>query len=174
MNKSKTLFLVKGALIGALYAVLTIALGPISFGNLGIEFRISEALTILPIFTSAAIPGLFSGCVIANLVGMAFSGLGMVDVIFGSLATLIGAFGTYFLRKITFKGFPFLAFLPPILANAIIIGLELKIILPDVFPSFLVAFIIVGLGELGAVFLIGAPIYFIIKKNEFLNKYLID
>ena len=104
MNKSKTNFIVKSAFIGALYAVLTIALGPISFGNLGIEFRISEALTILPIFTFSAVPGLFCGCIIANLIGMWFSGLGMVDVVFGSLATLIAAFLSYSLRKITIKG----------------------------------------------------------------------
>lgn len=171
MDKSKTNFIVKSALIGALYAVLTIVLGPISFGNLGIEFRIAEALTILPIFTFSAVPGLFCGCVIANLVGMAFSGLGMVDVVFGSLATLIAAVLTYLLRNITVKGFPLLSFLPPVLANAIIVGLELKIILPDVFPSFLFAFAIVGIGELGAVFLLGTPLYFILKKNKFFNKY---
>ena len=174
MNRSKTNFIVKSALIGALYAVLTIALGPISFGNLGVEFRISEALTILPIFTFSAVPGLFCGCIIANLVGMLYSGLGMADVVFGSLATLIAAILSYGLRKIMIKGFPFLSFLPPVLANAIIVGLELKIILPDVFPSFFFAFGIVGLGELGAVFVLGIPLYFIIKKTPFFKEYLID
>ncbi len=174
MNESKTKFIVKSAFIAALYAVLTIALGPISFGNLGIEFRISEALTILPIFTFSAVPGLFCGCIIANLVGMAFSGLGMVDVVFGSLATLIAAVLSYFLRKITIKGFPLLSYLPPILSNAIIIGLELKIILPEVFPSFSFAFAIIGLGELGAVFVFGTPLYFLIRKTPFFKDYLID
>lgn len=174
MNESKTKFIVKSAFIAALYAVLTIALGPISFGNLGIEFRISEALTILPIFTFSAVPGLFCGCIIANLVGMAFSGLGMVDVVFGSLATLIAAVLSYFLRKITIKGFPLLSFLPPILSNAIIIGLELKIILPEVFESFSFAFAIIGLGELGAVFVFGTPLYFLIRKTPFFKDYLID
>lgn len=174
MQKQKTNFIVKSAFIGALYAVLTIALGPISFGNLGIEFRISEALTILPVFTFAAVPGLFCGCIIANLVGMAFSGLGIVDVVFGSLATLIAAVLSYFLRNKKIKGFPLLSFLPPVLSNAIIIGLELKIILPDVFPSFIYAFFIIGIGELGTVFILGVPLYYIISKTPYFKEYFID
>lgn len=174
MDKSKTNFIVKSALIGALYAVLTIALGPLSFGNLGIELRISEALTILPIFTLSAVPGLFCGCIIANFVGMAFSGLGMVDVVFGSLATLIAAIASYLLRKLTVKGFPFLSFLPPVIANAVIIGLELKIILPNDYPSFITAFLIIGIGELAAVFLIGIPLYIAIRKIPVFQKYFID
>lgn len=172
MQKSNVQFIVKSALIAALYAVLTLALGPISFGNMGIEFRISEALTILPIFTFSAVPGLFCGCIIANLIGMAFSTLGIVDVVFGSLATLIAALLTYFLRKITIKGLPFLSLLAPVIMNAIIIGLELKIILPDVFPSFLYAFYIIGIGEVISVFLIGVPLFYIINKTKALKTYL--
>ena len=80
--------LVQGALIGALYAVLTLAAAPISYGLM--QVRISEALSVLPYFTAAAVPGLFVGCIVANLLG----GAALYDVIFGSLATLLAAFLT--------------------------------------------------------------------------------
>ncbi len=172
MQKKHTNFVVKGALIGAVYTVLTLALGAVSYGNLGIEFRVSEALTILPIFTFSAVPGLFAGCVIANLIGMAFSGLGMVDVVFGSLATLIAALISWLLRNVTIKGFPFWSFLPPIIANAVIVGIELRLFVPDAFSSFLWAFFIVGTGEAVVVFVLGTPLYFLVKKNKFLNNFL--
>lgn len=174
MQKKTTKFIVKSAILAAIYAVLTLALGAISYGNLGIEFRISEALTILPIFSFSAIPGLFIGCFLANLIGMAFSTLGMVDVVFGSLATLIAGLLTYYLRKITIKGFPFLSFIPPIIVNAIIVGIELRMFVPEVFSSFFLAAFIVGIGELVVVAVLGVPLYFLIKKTPFLNSFLAD
>ena len=93
MKNKKVLFLVQAAMIGAIYVVLTILFQPFSFGQ--IQVRIAEALTILPVFTSAAIPGLFVGCLIGNILG----GSILPDIIFGSLATLIGAIFTYLLRK---------------------------------------------------------------------------
>ena len=92
-NRTPALKVAQGAIIAALYVVLTVIFAPISFGEM--QVRISEALTILPMFTPAAIPGLFVGCVLGNLLGGAIP----VDVIFGSLATLIGAVGGYLLRK---------------------------------------------------------------------------
>ncbi len=171
-TKKYTIYVVKGALIAAIYAVLTLVLAPISYGNIGIEFRVAEALTILPIFTSAAIPGLTVGCVVANLIGMSVSGLGMADVVFGSLATLIAAIATYLFRKVTFKGFPLLSFLPPIIANAIVVGFELSIILTDVFPSFLWAFFVIGVGEAVVVFVLGTPLYLLFEKDKKLNKLI--
>ena len=171
MQKKRINFIVKSGLIAAVYTVLTLCLGAISFGNLGFEFRISEALTILPLFSFSAVPGLFAGCLLSNLIGMSMSQLGVVDVVFGSLATLIAAVLTYLLRKITIKGFPFLAFLPPIICNEVIIGLELSIILPDVFSSLILAMIIVGVGEFASVFLLGIPLYIAISKTPFLKKY---
>ena len=88
----RVLRITQGAAIAALYVVLTMVFAPISFGP--VQLRIAEALCILPIFTPAAIPGLFIGCVIANLIG---GGI-ILDVIFGSLATLIGAVIGYMLR----------------------------------------------------------------------------
>ena len=174
MQKNKINFLVKSALIAGLYAVLTLCLGPISFGNLGFEFRISEALTVLPAFSFCAVPGLFIGCLISNLIGMAFSQLGLIDVVFGSFATLLAAVLSWAFRNIKIKGFPFISFLPPIICNAVIIGLELKFILPDVFPSIWWACLTVGVGELVSVIALGIPLYFSVKNIPFFKKYFID
>lgn len=86
-------FITQAAVIAAIYVVLVVIFNYISFGP--VQFRIAEALTILPYFTPAAIPGLFVGCIIANILGGAI----VWDVVFGSIATLIGAIGTYLLRK---------------------------------------------------------------------------
>lgn len=99
------------AIIAALYAALTLLLAPISYG--AIQCRISEALTLLPMLLPQAIPGLFVGCIIANLLTA-----NVLDVIFGSLATLLAALGTYFFRKK-----PLLAAACPVAANGVIIGL---------------------------------------------------
>lgn len=116
MNK-KTLFMCQAAMIAAIYVVLTICINAFGLANGAIQVRISEALCILPIFTPAAIPGLFIGCLISNTV----TGCVIFDIVFGSLATLIGAIGTYFLRKTKF-----IFTLPPVLANTIVVPLVLK------------------------------------------------
>ncbi len=104
-----------GAVIAALYAALTVVFAPISFGMM--QVRIAEVLTILPMFTPAAVPGLFVGCVIANV----FGGAAIPDVIFGSIATLIGAIGSRMLRKSRW-----LVPLPPIAANTLIVPFVLR------------------------------------------------
>lgn len=114
-GKMSVKFLTQGAVIAALYVVLVLVFDYCSFGP--IQFRIAEALTILPYFTPAAIPGLFVGCLIANIIG----GAAIWDIVFGSIATLIGAVGTYLLRKNKW-----LAPLPPILANTVIVPFVLK------------------------------------------------
>ena len=101
----------QAAMIATIYVVLTVVFAPFSFGQ--VQVRISEALTILPFFTPAAIPGLYIGCLIGNIIGGAI----LPDIIFGSLATLIGAVFTYLLRKQS----KFLAPIPPIAANTIIV-----------------------------------------------------
>ena len=116
MKNKGTQFLTEAAAIGAIYVVLTLLLAPLSFGE--VQIRFSEALTILPFFTPAAIPGLFIGCIIANLLGGAIP----VDIIFGSIATLIGAVFTYKLRNSN----RFLAPIPTIAANAIIVPFVLR------------------------------------------------
>ena len=109
-------FVVQGAMIAAIYVALTIVFEAISFKE--IQVRISEALTIMPMFTPAAVPGLTVGCMIANIFGAA----PLPDVIFGSLATLIGAVGTRMLRHQK----PVLAVIPPILSNMLIIPFVLR------------------------------------------------
>ena len=116
MNK-KVLYLCQGAMIAAIYVVLTVFINAFGLANGAIQIRISEALCILPIFTPAAIPGLFVGCLLSNII----TGCAIYDIVFGSLATLIGAIGTYYLRKTKF-----LFTLPPVISNGVIIPVVLK------------------------------------------------
>lgn len=116
MRNKKVLFIAQAAVIAALYFVLTYFISAFNLASGSIQIRISEALCILPVFTPAAIPGLFVGCFLFNL------STGMIwDIIFGSLATLLGAVGTYFLRKKKF-----VCTLPPVIANMIIIPFVLR------------------------------------------------
>ncbi len=140
------------AVIAALYAALTLLLAPISYGNL--QCRVSEAFTLLPMLLPQAIPGLFVGCLIANL----FSPMVTIwDIIFGSLATLIAAIGTYALRKK-----PVLAALCPVVANGVIVGLVLALTLNLPIPLTMAE---VAIGEVGAV-LIGVLLLFALKKTK--------
>ena len=117
MKKKNVIRLTQAAMIAAIYVVLTYFISAFGLASGEIQVRISEALTILPVFTPAAIPGLFVGCLLSNLL----TGCMALDVIFGSIATLIGAVGTYLLRKTKF------AFtLPPVISNAIIVPIVLK------------------------------------------------
>ena len=128
----------QGALIAALYTVLTLFINAFGLAGGAIQIRISEALTVLPYFTPAAIPGLFIGCILSNML----SGAVIWDIVFGSLATLIGAVFTYLLRKKS----KWLAPLPPIAANTIIIPFVLTYAysVPDGIPFLMLT---VGIGE---------------------------
>ena len=130
MKNKNVLYLTQAAMIAALYVVLTMIANALGIASGNIQVRFSEALTVLPFLTPAAVPGLFIGCLIANLV----TGAMLPDIIFGSLATLIGAIGTWMLGKAALgkdekqkKLFTWLSPLPPILANAVIIPPVLKI-----------------------------------------------
>ena len=115
-QSGKVLFIAQAAMIAAIYVVLTLIGASFSYGE--VQVRISEALTILPVFTPAAIPGLFIGCLISNILG----GCILPDIIFGSLATLIGAIFTWMLRNKS----KYLAPLPPIIANVIVVPFVLR------------------------------------------------
>jgi len=117
-HKNNILFLTYAAVIAALYTVLTLVSGVFGLSGGMIQVRISEMLTVLPYFTPAAIPGLFVGCIISNML----TGAMVLDTVFGSIATLIGAIFTYLLRKKS----PRFAPIPPIAANTLIIPLVLK------------------------------------------------
>ena len=110
MKNKTVLFVTKAAMIAAVYVVLTIVLAPISFGQ--VQLRVSEALTIMPVFTPAAIPGVFIGCLIGNILG----GAVLPDIIFGSLATLVAAVISYKLRG---KGL-LIASIPPVVVNMLV------------------------------------------------------
>lgn len=141
----------RAAMIAAIYAVLTLLFAPISYGM--IQVRISEMLMVLPFFTPAAIPGLFVGCLIANI----FGGYGVLDIVFGSLATLLSAF---LVAKIDNK---FLVPLPPVIVNALVVGFVLHLVLE--IPFYLTAFW-VGLGQLIACYGLGLPLLLLLEKRR--------
>lgn len=152
---SKTVYnIVYAAAIAAIYVVLTMIFAPISFW--AVQFRVSEALCILPYFTPAAIPGLFVGCFLSNLLGTAAP----LDVIFGSLATLIGAVGSYALRDKKW-----LVCLPPILSNTIIIPWVLRFAYgtDDLIPF---AMLTVGIGEILAIGVLGNMLLVLLERYK--------
>ena len=150
-----TKFMLQAAAIAAVYATLTLILMPLSYGVM--QVRVSEALTILPFFTPAAIPGLFIGCLVSNMVGPN----GILDMIIGSGATLIAAFFSYLLRNK-----PLLVPIPPIIANGILIGGMLHYAYSVPF-SLAVCILWVGLGELIACYGIGYPLLrYLIKYKK--------
>jgi uncharacterized membrane protein len=154
MNNKKALFITQAAVIAAIYVVLVYVFKPISFS--AIQVRIAEALTILPFFTPAAIPGLTIGCLLANLL----TGAHLLDVIFGSLATLIGALGSYYLRKQKF-----LVPVPPILANVIIVPWVIRIAYGEVLPiPFLM--LTVGIGQIISCGIIGLILLTALNKYK--------
>lgn len=145
-KKLSALFIVRAAMIAAIYVVLTVFISAFGLASGVIQVRISEALCILPVFTPAAVPGLFVGCLIANII---VPGAGLADIVFGSLATLIAAILTYLLRK---RGF--LATLPPVIVNALVIPLVLKYA-GGVGDAFWFLALTVGAGEVISVCLLG-------------------
>ena len=155
MTNKKTLFLAQAAIIAAMYVALTYAFAPISFKE--VQVRISEALTILPVFTPAAIPGLFIGCVIGNF----FGGAILPDILFGSLATLAGAFFTWKLRNAN----PFLAPVPPIIANMLVVPFVLKYAYGVPLPIPLMM-LTVGLGEVISCGVLGMLLYFALRSHK--------
>ncbi|MBR6164994.1 MAG: QueT transporter family protein [Clostridia bacterium] len=138
-----------GGVIAALYVVLTFVAAAFGLASGAIQVRLSEALTILPVFSAAAVPGLTVGCVLANLL----TGCAAWDVVFGSLATLIGAAGTRLL-----KNRPFLAWIPPVISNAAIVPIVLQKVygVPDAWWYLVLT---VGAGELISCGLLGLLLY---------------
>ena len=155
--KKKVTFIVHAAVIAALYVVLTMIANTLGLANHAIQIRFSEALTILPLFTPAAIPGLLIGCIISNFL----TGCLLWDIIFGSIATLLGALGTYALRKQK----KWMAPLPPILANTIIVPFVLSYVyqFEGSIPYFCVT---VGIGEIISCGILGILLYNTLKKYQ--------
>ena len=149
MKKNTTKMVAFGGVIAALYVVLTMLAAALGLASGAIQVRLSEALTILPVFTAAAVPGLAVGCVLANLI----TGCAAWDVAFGSLATLLGAIGTRLLRKK-----PLLAWIPPVISNMAIIPIVLQQVygVPDAWWYLVLT---VGAGEVISCGLLGVLLY---------------
>ncbi len=148
--QKKIIYITQGAMIAALYVVLTCFINAFGLASNAIQIRISEAMTILPAFTPAAIPGLYAGCIISNIA----TGCIPPDVILGSIATLIGAVGTYLLRK----RHRFLASVPPIVANTLIVPITLKFFYhaEGTIPFFMIT---IGIGEVISCGILGQLLY---------------
>lgn len=155
MRNKNVANLTRAAIIAALYVVLTYIANALGLASGSIQVRFSEALTILPFFTPAAIPGLFVGCLLSNIL----TGCALPDIIFGSIATLLGALGTYFLRKKS----PWLAPFSPIAANTVIVPFVL-LYAYGVQPLWL-SFITVGIGEIISCGVLGMLLLFALKKR---------
>lgn len=162
-QKRSVLFIAQGAMIAAMYVALTMLSNAFGLASGVIQVRISEALTILPYFTGAAIPGLFVGCLISNIL----AGGVIWDVIFGSLATLIGAVVTYWLRK-----YKWLAPVPPIVSNMLIVPFVLRYAY-GMEDALWFMVLTVGAGELISAGVLGMLLLFALDKhkNELFNKF---
>lgn len=156
-------WLTQGAVIAAIYAALTLAAGALNLAYGPVQFRFSEAMTILPVFTPAAIPGLTVGCLIGNF----FSAFGWVDMVCGTAASLLAAIATRALRRVQVHGVPLLAPLPPVLFNALIVGAEITLLTPGAsFAAFLYSALTVGLGQLAVCYGLGLPLYCALRPVE--------
>lgn len=161
MKKNKVMIISQGAIIAALYVALTHISNIAGLASGAIQIRLSEALTVLPVFTPAAIPGLFIGCLLSNLT----TGCIPWDIIGGSAATLIGAIGTYALRK-----YPLAASIPPIIANAVIVPFVLAYAygFEGTIPYFMLT---VGIGEIICCGVMGTLLMSALRRKGTLIKW---
>ena len=174
MNQNFTVRkLARCAVVAALYVVLCMALQPFSYG--AVQVRVAEALCLLPVFGAEYIVGVVLGCFLANLLGST-----IVDVIFGTLATLLACVVTYKLRNVRFKGLAIVPSLPPVLFNAVIIGIEIAVMFPDPSssaPLWLACItngISVGIGELISCTVLGVLLVKIVETNTSLRKVFLE
>ncbi len=147
-NRRSVRFLTQSGLFAALYVALTMLLQPICFGP--VQCRLSEALTILPVYFPAAIPGLTVGCFLSNLLGltMGLNPAGAMDLLLGTAATGIAAVLSYLLRQVRVCKLPLAATVPPVLVNAVVVGAELYLVYGGM--SLAAHMALVGVGQLVA------------------------
>ncbi len=159
MNRKQTLYLAQSGMIAALYVVLTWLANVFGLASGEIQVRLSESLCLLPCLTPAAIPGLTIGCLLANLL----TGCVPLDIVFGTLATLIGAVGTRMMRNK-----PYLSWIPPVLSNTIIVPLVLMHAygVPTAWPLLALQILI---GEIISVAVLGVLVYRAMKSTRVLN-----
>jgi uncharacterized membrane protein len=158
MRKISVLFITQAAVIAAMYVVLTFVSNSMGLASGEIQIRLSEMLCILPVFTPAAIPGLFLGCLLSNLL----IGATVIDIVFGSLATLIAASLSYQLRN---HKYPLLVTVPPVVVNMIIVPFVLKYSygVPLPIPVMMAT---VGLGQVISCMVLGSVLYFALDKRR--------
>jgi len=167
-QKKSVRYLTECGVIAALYAATVQALGFMGYGVL--QFRVAEALTLLPIFTPAAIPGVTIGCAIANILGMSENPAGAWDILLGPAATLCAAILTRQLRNLRWLKLPVLASLPPVILNAVVVGSELywafihseKIIA----SAWIGSMLSIGLGQVAACCVLGLALVFALEKSK--------
>lgn len=159
--------LVRCAVIAAVYVVLCLALAPFSYG--AVQVRIAEALCLLPVFGAEYIVGVTLGCFLANLLGST-----VIDVVFGTLATLLACLVTYKLRNVRVKGLEIPASLPPVVFNMLIVGaFEITFFFSDTAPTAaLAAFnaVAVGIGEIISCTIVGVALVKLVESNEGLKR----
>lgn len=160
MNK-KTRFLTHGALIAAMYVALTFVANLLGLASGVIQVRLSEALTILPLFTPAAVPGLFVGCILANVL----TGCAVWDVVFGSIATLLGALGTYYFGKKS----KYLAPVFPIVSNMVIVPLVLQYVY-GASEAWIFLAVTVGAGEVISCGVLGLALHRILSRTDIFER----
>lgn len=161
--KKTTKNLVIAAVIAAVYAGLTFISNIFGIAYGPIQFRLSEALTILPVFTPAAIPGLCVGCFISNI-----ASFNPVDMLFGTAATFCAAVLSYWLRNVKIFSLPLLSAFVTVLVNAVLVGAEISLFLYNdgALAGYLVSALWVALGELVTAFALGLLLYTAITKNK--------
>lgn len=164
-NADTLRFLTRAAIIGALYAALTLLLMPFSFG--AVQFRAAEAMSVLPLFFPEAIPGLFVGCIIANIMT---PNIPVLDVVFGSLATLLAAYLTSKLKRTHGIKRAVLAPLPPVVINAAVVGAVITVSMAKAGDSFMALLVLnalsVGAGQAAVCYLLGVPLMLIIARIQ--------
>ena len=159
--RKKSRFLAHGALIAALYVALTYLQNALIPGSASwaIQFRASEALNVLALFTPAAIPGLTIGCLLFNI---SFTGALPLDFLVGTLATLLASAGMYALRSVRTKGYPLLAMLLPAISNAFLVGWELSVYIGG---GFWFNALYVAIGELAVLLSLGTALYYVFRNR---------
>lgn len=163
--QNKTSKLAIAGIVAAAYAALTLALTPISFGS--VQFRVSEALCVLPFFFPETVWGLFVGCFIANLAGLGIGATGPWDLLIGPAATLLAAIATRHMKN------RWLAPLPPVIFNGLMVGPMLALLFTarsTWLYTILLNILSVAFGELIVCYLLGIPLLFAIEKNAYLKQ----
>lgn len=157
--------LVSAAMISALYVVLTLISASFGLAYAGFQLRLSEVLTVLPVFFPYSIPALTCGCFISNMA----SPLGLLDLIFGTLSTFIAAILTRLLRNFKIADIPILAPLPPVVLGSAFIGGLISISMPSGFslPVFLSTSFSIGIGQFIVCYGLGIPLLIMLKKKGY-------